>query len=470
MVSKKVGAIVAGIIIAIIVIGVAAWYATSHKAAPSRPTPTKTTPTTPTTKPSAPSKTTTITIGFLLPLTGGLSSDGVLNKYVGQIAIHDINSWLASAGLPYRFTAAFYDTATSYTGAIKAYEAAVSAGIKLIIGPMSSLALSAIYKKAAADHVIVVSQSSTAMSLHVPKPYVFRLAPPDMWQSKALATVIKDLGIKAVCIIYRVDPWGKGLTEYLEKHLKDYGIEYKAIGYPPTASTYTSYVAALDGCVKSFASKYGYDHVAVEAITFDEIAYILRTASGYPELMKVLWLGCDGFAGSPAVYKVCPIAVKVRLLSTVVGLPESRMNWLKERVLKQHPGVVGTWEYASIEYDAVWVVALSALKSYLDKGTLDTAYINQILPEVAYLYSIGKPIPTAKGELSGPWVTGSLWGKGALTGVIKLDADHDRMGANYNIYAIIPSGSTCTWKLVGMWNMQTGKIVEYYSKAFILPS
>jgi len=291
-----------------------------------------------------------------------------------------------------------------------------------------------------------------------------------MWQSKALATIIRDLGIKAVCIIYRVDPWGKGLTEYLEMHLKTYGIQYKAIGYPPTASTYTTYVAALDSCVRNFASKYGYDHVAVEAITFDEIAYILRTASSYPALMKVLWLGCDGFAGSPAVYKVCPIAIKVRLLSTVVGLPESRMNWLKERVLKEHPGVVGTWEYASIEYDAVWIVALSALKSYLDKGTLDTTYINQILPEVAYLYSIGKPIPTAKGELVGPWVTGSLWGKGALTGVIKLDKYHDRMGANYNIYAVIPSGTACTWKLVGMWNMETGKIVEYYKPAFTLPS
>jgi ABC-type branched-subunit amino acid transport system substrate-binding protein len=100
-----------------------------------------------------------------------------------------------------------------------------------------------------------------------------------MWQSKALATIIKDLGIKAVCIIYRVDPWGKGLTEYLEMHLKQYGIQYKAIGYPPTASTYTSYVEALKSCVKSFASKYGYKHVAVEAITFDEIAYILRTAA-----------------------------------------------------------------------------------------------------------------------------------------------------------------------------------------------
>jgi len=180
MVSKKVGAIVAGIIIAIIVIGVAAYLAISHK--PTKPTapttPTKTTPTKPSAPPSSkPSaKVTTITIGFLLPLTGGLSSDGVLNKYVAQIAIHDINTWLASAGLPYRFTAAFYDTMTSYQGAVKAFEAAVSAGIKLIIGPMSSLALSAIYKKAEADRVIVVSQSSTAMSLHVVKPYVFRLA------------------------------------------------------------------------------------------------------------------------------------------------------------------------------------------------------------------------------------------------------------------------------------------------------
>jgi len=469
MVSKKVGAIIAGVIIAIIVIGVGVWYAISYKA------PTKAAPTVTAKKPTKPTKptaVTTVTLGFLLPLSGGLASDGVLNKYVAELAIHDINSWLASVGLPYRFRAAFYDTMTTYQGAVKAYQAAKSAGIKVIIGPMSSLALTAIYKMAEADRIIVISQSSTAMSLHVVKPYVFRLAPPDMWQSKALATIIKDLGIKAVCIIYRVDPWGKGLTEYLEKNLDKYGIKYVAIGYPPSASTFTSYVARLDSCIKSFVTKYGIAHVAVEAITFDEIAYILKTASSYPTLMKVIWLGCDGFAGSPAVYKVCPIATKVRLLSTVVGLPESRMNWLKERVLKEHPGIVGTWEYASIAYDAVWIAALSIIKSYIDTGTLNTTYINEILPQVAKLYSEGKPIPTKKGPLTGPWVTGKLWGKGALTGPITLDKYHDRAGANYNIYAVIPAKTKtgCEWKLVGMWNLETGKIVEYVKSVFTPPS
>ncbi len=476
MVSKKVGAIIAGVIIAIIVIGVGAWYALSHKAptAPTKPTkPTK--PTAPTvTKPTVTknvTKVTTITLGFLLPLSGSLASDGILNKYVAELAIHDINSWLSSVGLPYRFTATFQDTKTSKPGAISGFNALVSAGIKVIIGPMSSLALSSIYKLAESDHIIVISQSSTAMSLHVVKPYVFRLAPPDMWQSKALATIIKDLGIKAVCIIYRGDTWGAGLTKYLEMNLKKLGIEYKDIQYSPQASSFASYVAKLDSCIKSFASKYGYDHVAVEAITFDEIAFILSVASQYSDLMKVLWLGCDGFAGSPAVFKVCPIATQVRLLSTVVGLPEERMNWLKERVLKEHPGIVGTWEYASIEYDAVWIAALAVVKSYIDKGTLNTTYINEILPEIAELYSEGKPIPTAKGELKGPWVTGSLWGKGALTGPIKLDKYHDRMGANYNIYAVIPTKTKpgCTWKLVGMWNIETGKIVEYLSSVFSLP-
>ena len=475
MVSKKAGAIIAGVVIAIIVICAAAILALPKKtttatkpSAPSAPSANVTQTTKPPAKKPA-QKVTVITIGFLLPLSGSLSSDGILNKYVAEMAINDINNWLRTAGLPYRFRPVFEDTKTSRQGAISGFEALKSMGVKIIIGPMSSLALSAIYTLAEENHIIVISQSSTAMSLHKPKPYVFRFAPPDMWQSKALATIIKDLGIKAVCIIYRGDTWGQGLEKYLTMNLEKYGIKYYAIEYPTTASTYASYVSKLASCVSRFASEYGYDHIAVEAITFDEIAYILSTASQYADLMKVLWLGCDGFAGSPAVLHVCPVAVKVRLLSTVVGLPEKRMLWLKERVQKEHPGVIGTWEYASIEYDAVWVAALAALKSYLDLGTLNTTYINKILPEVALYYSEGKPIPTKKGNLVGPWVTGSLWGKGALTGIIKLDADHDRMGANYNIYAVIPTPGGCTWKLVGMWNIQTGKIVEYLPSVFAPP-
>ncbi len=471
MVSKKVGAAIAGIVIAIIVIGAVVYLLTPKPTHVTKPTaPTNKTAITKPSKTVTPTKVTYITIGFLLPLSGGLSSDGMLNKYVAELALHDINTWLAKIGLPYRFKAVVEDTKTSSTGAINAFEALKSMGVKLIIGPMSSLALSSILTLAEDSHIIVVSQSSTAMSLHKPKPYVFRFAPPDMWQSKALATIIKDLGIKAVCIIYRGDTWGKGLATYLERNLEKYGIEYKDVQYPPTASAFASYVSKLDSCVRQFVAKYGYSHVAVEAITFDEIAFILMVARQYPALMKVLWLGCDGFAGSPAALEVCPIAVKVRLLSTVVGLPEKRMLWLKERVQKEHPGIIGTWEYASIEYDAVWVVALSALKSLLDTGSLNTTYINKILPEVALLYSEGKPIPTKKGELTGPWVTGSLWGKGALTGIIKLDQYHDRMGSNYNIYAVVPTSSGCTWKLVGMWNLTTGKIVEYMPQVFKVPS
>ncbi len=471
MVSRKTGAIIAGVVIAIVVIAAAAAIALPKKAPTKPSTPVTPTNATQTAKPAKSTKPvqkiTTITIGFLLPLSGSLSSDGMLNKYVAELAISDINNWLKSVGLPYRFKPVFEDTKTSKQGAISGFEALKSMGVKLIVGPMSSLALSAIYSLAEESHIIVVSQSSTAMSLHKPKPYVFRFAPPDMWQSKALATIIKDLGAKAVCIIYRGDTWGQGLEKYLVENLKKYGIEYTAIEYPTTASTFASYVSQLASCVKKYASKYGYDHVVVEAITFDEIAYILTTAYQYPDLMRVLWLGCDGFAGSPAVLKVCPVAVKVRLLSTVVGLPEERMLWLKQRVQKEHPGITGTWEYASIEYDAIWVVALSALKSYLDLGTLNTTYINEILPKVALYYSEGKPILTKRGELVGPWVTGSLWGKGALTGMIRLDSDHDRLGANYNIYAIVPkAGGGCEWKLVGMWNMQTGKIVEYMPAVF----
>ena len=170
---------------------------------------------------------TTITIGALLPLTGDLSDYGVRAEATLKVAIEDVNAYLEQKGAWFRLDLRVEDTATNPDTAVQKLNTLISAGIKFVVGPMTSAEVTKIKDLANQNNVLVISPSSTAIELAIPGDNVFRFCPDDSVQSKVIAKIAEDFGIKAAVMIVRADTWGQGLRKAITSLFDQAGIEYK---------------------------------------------------------------------------------------------------------------------------------------------------------------------------------------------------------------------------------------------------
>ncbi len=450
MPGKKVGIIV-GIIVAIIVIAVGAYIAVTTSA-PKPSTKPTTTKATAVTKPTVK----TLLIGVTLPFTSELSEEAQFSKCLMSIAASEINEWLNKVGLPYRVKLIFADDMCSPDAARKATEALEARGIKVYVGYMCSAAFGAVIPYIQSRHYFAVSIASTSPLLRTKaaggtletRKYTYRMPPPDTFQGRAIAGVLHSLGIKAVCIIYREDTWGKGLAEAIKEYSSKYGIEAKLIPYPPTATDFSAQLASLSNCIKNYAGKYGKNRVGIVAVSFGELAIILQqAATSYPNLLNYVWFGTDGTAGHPKLVKpnICPYSTKTKQISTIYN-SMVRQDLIK-KILSEARKVCGMTitapTYPVLGYDAVWVTALAYIKTLVDKGHYDVDYMNKIFREVAKAYSETGEITIGGKTYKLPHLS--------LSGPITFDESNDRIGNVYNIMAVVGNKTKCEWKVIGQW-------------------
>ncbi len=443
MVSKKAG-IIAGVIIAIIVIAVGAYLAVTatkpktHVAA--------------TTKPSVK----TLLIGVTLPFTSELSEEAQFSKCLMSIAASEVNKWLNEVGLPYRIKLIFEDDKCSPDAARKATEVLEARGVKVFVGYMCSAAFGAVIPYIQSRHYFAVSIASTSPLLRTKaaggtlasRKYTYRMPPPDNFQGRAIAGVLHSLGMKAVCIIYRQDTWGKGLAEAIKRYSSSYGIETKLIPYPPTATDFSGYLAALSDCVKSFANKYGKNRVGIVAVSFGELAIILQQAAeSYPSLLSYVWFGTDGTAGNPKLVKpnVCPYSTRTKQISTIYNslIRQDLIKKVLSEARKMCGMTITAPTYPVLGYDAVWLTALAYIKTIVEKGSFNPDYMDKIFREVAKAYSETGEITIGNKTYKLPHLS--------LSGPIMFDESNDRIGNVYNIMAVVGNNTRCEWKIIGQW-------------------
>ena len=116
-----------------------------------------------------------IVIGVVLPLSGDLASEGKLVSNALTLAEEDINNYLATLGLSTKIEFDIEDSKTTPEGGLQAVQSLAARGVTCIIGPMISPAISASKDYVDSHHIVLLSQSSTAMSLAISDDFVFRL-------------------------------------------------------------------------------------------------------------------------------------------------------------------------------------------------------------------------------------------------------------------------------------------------------
>ncbi len=369
-----------------------------------------------------------IPIGGLFALSGPLSSYGKRHKTAVELAIKDINAYLAKLGYDVKFVLIAEDTKVQKEEALKDLQTLAAQGVKVVVGPLASSEVATIKPFADQNKIVVVSHSSTAPSLAIAGDYIFRFVPTDLFQGKALAKLAESLGFKKVAVIYRGDEWGEGLYKAFKENFEKLGGTVKAVRYDPNAKDLSAEVRRLSDVVKEFGA--GSD-VGVLAICFEDDGIALFTAAkDDPVLMSVKWIGTDGTATSTKIVENAgDVAFKVGGFYCTIYSPayspkmEEFAKRMKE-ILGEEPD-----PYAYNIYDATWVIALSILEA----GVYDGEAIKAALPEVASRYF-------------------------GVSGWCLLDENGDRAGGDYLIYKIVKTEAGYEWVKAGIYSFASDSI------------
>jgi len=359
-----------------------------------------------------------ISVGAILALTGDLATYGTREKAAIEIAQADINAYLQAAGANFTIKVLVEDTETKPEVCLTKLQSLAARGVKAVVGPLSSGEIRNIKGYADTNHIVIVSQSSTATDLSIPGDFVFRLVTDDNPQGRVLGKAFWEKGIKAAFLVYRADTYGDGLAAVFNRTFTSLGgrvLDWVRYNYE--ATDFSVELSALNTKVQQAIQQYGADKVAIELISFEEAAQILLQAKDYPALLSVKWFACDGTAMSSRIASQAGAqAAQVGLFSTIFACTHTA-KWasVRERVIAsigEEPD-----EYAYIAYDCLWVIALSILAS----NNYDGQAIKAALPSVANAYF-------------------------GASGWTQLNAAGDRAGGDYAIYAVVSTGAGYDWE------------------------
>jgi len=370
----------------------------------------------------------TITIGGLTALTGDLSAYGQRSKNSETMAIADINSWLTSTGNSVQFALTTEDTATDPATCLSKLQTLAAQGIQVYVGPMTSAEARNVLSYANTNHLVLISQSSTAEDLGIPNDYLFRFVPTDFAQSAAVARTVWQYGIKDAIVIARHDTWGDGLSGAFETKYKALGgTIVDSVQYTPVSSgtyDFSAQLTTMSNDYNSAVAKYGASSVAIVAVSFDELSVIYQQLSSYPALTKAVWFGTDGTAESSTVASTAgKTASAVKSLSTIYAPTRgAKYAAFTAAYTAKYGGAPDAYSYSA--YDATWVAALTILAVGKNNGVA----VQAALPSVASNYY-------------------------GVAGWPNLNANGDRAIADYDVWEVQSTNATSyQWVNVGTWS------------------
>ncbi|HJY15358.1 MAG TPA: penicillin-binding protein activator, partial [Nitrososphaeraceae archaeon] len=369
-------------------------------------------------------------IGAILPYTGSLSSLGKSVKIALEDAENEVNKHFEEMNSSSRFRLLMADSKTSPEGSLVAIKKLHENGAKIVVGPATSSAVSAVREYADVNNIILISYSSTSPLLSIEGDNLFRLVPDDTYQGKIIAQRMINDGIKVIVPFWRADIYGNELYKSTKSNFEKLGGKVEeGINYQPYTGKFATSLhrinfimwnedlEKLSKIVSDTVRKYGIKSVAVYAISFDEITPILIQSPLYEILEKVRWYGSDSIAQNHHIIKnidSAMFAMKTNFSNPLYSLSsETGKSHALEEELERKLHEVGSITYPAIAYDSYWIAALSLDKNSTinsDKGTLTKSFKELVVETVE-----------------------SFEG---MSGHIKLNKAGDRVGGNYDLWTI----------------------------------
>ena len=369
-------------------------------------------------------------VGAILPFSGSLSSIGKSVKIALENAENDVNKHFEEMNSSSHFKLLMADSKTSPEESLVAIKKLHDNGAKIIVGPATSTAVSAVKEYADANNIILISYSSTSPLLSIKGDNLFRLVPDDTYQGKIIAQRMINDGIKVIVPFWRSDIYGNELYNSTKSNFEKLGGKVEeGINYHPYTGKFATSLhrinfimwnqdlEKLSGIVSDAVRKYGVHSVGVYIISYDEITPILIQAPLYGMLEKVRWYGSDSIAQNHHITKnidSAMFAMNTNFTNPLYSISnETEESHALEKELEKKLHEEGSITYPAIAYDSYWISALS-----LDKNST-------ILSDKENFSKSFKELVVETAESFG-----------GMSGRIKLNAAGDRIGGNYDFWIV----------------------------------
>ena len=189
-----------------------------------------------------------VTLGALMPLTGGLQSYGKSSLNGVRMAVEEVNRAGGIRGNHVRLKVG--DTQTKAQPAIDAAKKLVDLeGAQALVGALGSgVTIPVATTVAVPSSVPMISGASSAPAITTLKDndFIFRTAPSDAYQGVALARVVKQRGIGKVAVIFVNNDYGIGLAESFARDFKKNGGTVTGqLAYEPNKASYRGELSRL---------------------------------------------------------------------------------------------------------------------------------------------------------------------------------------------------------------------------------
>ena len=308
-----------------------------------------------------------ITIGALLPLTGGLQSVGEASQTALDVSKEDINSYFSRLGSGKNVEIIIKDTKNDPDIALEKLKELDEMGVKIVIGPQASGEAKAVLDYANDNGIVLLSTASTASTLAVPDDNLFRFVPDDTNQGIVLATLMEEDNISTIIPVYRNDAWGSGLTREVKNCFEDNnGTVLEGVAYDTDVEDLSEDIEKLNNKVTAATNEYGEGTVAVFLSSYSEATRIFTLAQDYPALSKVKWYGSDGIALNEELIRdndAAAFASETKMMAPIYGYEEENDRYMaiESRIEEKLGRLPET--YALSAYDALWIATFVDLDS-----------------------------------------------------------------------------------------------------------
>jgi branched-chain amino acid transport system substrate-binding protein len=239
-----------------------------------------------------------VTIGALIPISGAFGQQGVSIRTALELAIEDANSDFVSRNINITLNLQVEDTGTEPAMAVSQLESMLEAGVRIIIGPVTSAELLACKESINSSEAVIISPSSTSIELSISGDNIYRMVPDDRKMAEAISAAAWYNGLRHLLLLHHDGLWANGLAAMVQDRFEALG------GQVLETASYTGYrnslyeeaFDTLRTALTAMLENYDASSIGVQISTYDEAIDILSLANGDSLLSLVDWFGSDGIA------------------------------------------------------------------------------------------------------------------------------------------------------------------------------
>lgn len=382
-------------------------------------------------------------VGAIIPQSGSLSSIGKPVLASLEKAKTDVNGYFESHNISSRVKLLVADSKTSPEEALAAIKKLYSSGARVVVGPATSTAVSAVLDFANENNITLLSYASTSPKLSIAGDNLFRLVPDDQSQGKVIAKKMIEDGIKVIVPFWRSDIYGNELANATKHYFEKLGGKVEeGVSYKPHTGKFATSLhrinfimwnqelKKMNTMVSDAITKYGKESVGVYVISYDEITPILIQAQLFDNLGKVRWYGSDSVAENHHLTKnidSADFAIQTGFINPLFSVDNDNQT---AHEIEDDSGVKdagahdSSMTYAATAYDSFWIASKSLEKNFtmeINNKEMNSNDFNDILEETAESYD-------------------------GTTGKIDLNLAGDRISENYDFWYVGKDNSTGGFK------------------------